>query len=301
MMFDSLSVFSLSFSCKVILEISFGVIPLTYKQIKWLILTIPTIVVGLWEYIRHEYLLPYISMELGNWLTPFIVLGVTLTLLVHLFVIYEEIQEALKKEREENAVLQERERIARELHDGMAQTLFLCSVELESIQEKYQDPSLNRVNQHLRQLHDDVRQAITSLKTPEHTTPFLLKDKMMHLFREFEMDTGILVSARIELEVDQFNAKEKVELYACLQEAFTNIRKHAQATNVKVSLKPLPQGWLCTVEDNGIGFEGNVFSHPDRYGMRIMQERVKSIGASLKFTRQDGKTILTIQKGRDFS
>lgn len=298
-MFDSLSVFFLPFSCKVILEISIGVIPLTYKQIKWLILTIPTIVVGLWEYIRHEYLLPYISMELGNWLTPFIVLGVTLTLLVHLFVIYEEIQEAYKKEREENAVLQERERIARELHDGMAQTLFLCSVELDALQEKYQDPSLNRIHQHLHQLHDDVRQAITNLKTPKSTTPFLLKDKMTHLFNQFEMDTGIPVSASIEIDTHSLNTKEKVELYACLQEALTNIRKHARATCVKVTLKPFCNGWQCIVEDNGIGFEGDVFSHPDRYGMRIMQERVKSIGASLKFTRQDGKTILAIQKGRD--
>jgi two-component system, NarL family, sensor kinase len=298
-MFDSLFIFFRLFSCKVNFEMAFGVIPLTYKQIKWLILTIPTIAVGIWEYIRHEYLLPYISMELGNWLTPLIVLGVTLTLLVHLFVIYEEIQEALKKEREENAVLQERERIARELHDGMAQTLFLCSVELESLREKHPDPSLNRVHQHLQQLHDDVRQAIASLKNPEHPAPFLLKDKLMHLFREFEIDTGVRISARFEMETGSLPTKEKVELYACIQEALTNVRKHARATWVQVSFEPFRQGWRCTVEDNGIGFEGDVFSYPDRYGMRIMQERVKSIGAGLQLTRQDGKTILTIQKGRE--
>ncbi|MBA4603006.1 sensor histidine kinase [Thermoactinomyces mirandus] len=270
---------------------------MTYKQIKWLILTIPTISVGLWEYIRHEYLLPFISMELGNWLTPVIVLAITLTLLVHLFLIYEKMQEDLKKERAENAVLQERERIARELHDGMAQTLFLCSVELDALQTKYDDPSLNRINQHLRQLHDDVRQAITNLKTSDGNSLFLTKDKILHLIGEFEIDTGIDVTAHLQLE--ELNLKEKVELFACLQEAFTNIRKHAKAGKVSISLIPTDTGWKCTVEDDGIGFDGNIFSHPDRYGLRIMQERAKSIGARLQLRRQSGKTIVSIEKGGD--
>ncbi|MGA8943386.1 MAG: histidine kinase [Thermoactinomyces sp.] len=271
---------------------------MTYKQIKWLILTIPTISVGIWEYIRHEHLLPYISMELGNWLTPVIVLAITLTLLVHLFVIYEKMQEDLKKERAENAVLQERERIARELHDGMAQTLFLCSVELETLQEKYNNPSLNRINQHLRQLHDDVRQAITNLKTSNRNSVFFIRDKIFHLIREFQLDTGIDVTANIQLQNDQLNSKEKVELYACLQESFANIRKHAQADKVAVHLIPTSEGWRCTIEDNGIGFDGNIFSHPDRYGLRIMQERAESIGARLQIKRQSGKTIVSIEKGR---
>ncbi len=270
---------------------------MTYKQIKWLILTIPTISVGLWEYIRHEYLLPYISMELGNWLTPVIVLVITLTLLVHLFVIYEKMQEDLKKERAENAVLQERERIARELHDGMAQTLFLCSVELDTLQDKYDNPSLNRINQHLRQLHDDVRQAITNLKTSDGNSLFSIKDKIFDLISEFKIDTGIDVTANLPLKGDQLNSKEKVELLACLQEALTNIRKHAQADKVTVSLIPSGGGWRCTIEDNGIGFDGNIFSHPDRYGLRIMQERAESIGARLEIKRQSGKTIVSIEKG----
>lgn len=51
---------------------------MTYKQLKWLILTIPTLTIGIWEYVRHEFLLPYISMELGNWLAPVFVLLVSL-------------------------------------------------------------------------------------------------------------------------------------------------------------------------------------------------------------------------------
>lgn len=43
---------------------------MSYKQIKWMILLIPTFTVGIWEYIRHQFLMPYLSMDAGNWLTP---------------------------------------------------------------------------------------------------------------------------------------------------------------------------------------------------------------------------------------
>ncbi|SEA16123.1 two-component system, NarL family, nitrate/nitrite sensor histidine kinase NarQ [Thalassobacillus cyri] len=51
---------------------------LSYTQIKWLILLVPAVAIGLWEYIRHEFLLPYLSMNAGNLLSPFIVLAITL-------------------------------------------------------------------------------------------------------------------------------------------------------------------------------------------------------------------------------
>ena len=58
---------------------------MSYKQIKWMILLIPTFTVGIWEYIRHQFLMPYLSMDAGNWLTPVIVYLVSVTLLSRLF------------------------------------------------------------------------------------------------------------------------------------------------------------------------------------------------------------------------
>lgn len=88
-----------------------------YKQIKWLILTIPTITIALWEYIRHKFLLSYISMDMGNILSPILVFIVTLVFLRHLFSILEKIQEELRQEKTKKAALIEREKLARELHD----------------------------------------------------------------------------------------------------------------------------------------------------------------------------------------
>lgn len=97
---------------------------MSYKQIKWMILLIPTLTVALWEYVRHRFLLPYISMDLGNWLTPVIVYVVSITLLTRLFLILERIQKELEHEREAKAAFESREKMAKELHDGIAQSLF---------------------------------------------------------------------------------------------------------------------------------------------------------------------------------
>jgi two-component system nitrate/nitrite sensor histidine kinase NarQ len=105
---------------------------MSYKQIKWMILLIPTLTVGLWEYVRHQFLLPYISMNLGNWLTPVIVYVVSITLLTRLFLILERIQKELEHERAAKVALESREKLAKELHDGIAQSLFLLSVKAGS-------------------------------------------------------------------------------------------------------------------------------------------------------------------------
>ena len=70
-----------------------------YKQIKWLILITPTVTIALWEYLRHEFLLSYITMEMGNFLSPLFVFIVTLVFLRHLFSVLERMQEELRGEK----------------------------------------------------------------------------------------------------------------------------------------------------------------------------------------------------------
>lgn len=267
-----------------------------YQQIKWLILIIPTIVVGLWEYVRHEFLLAYISMDIGNVLTPVIVFLVTITLLRRLFIIYEKMQEELKKERAEKAVLQERERIARELHDGIAQTLFLCFVQLDHLQAKYHDAELQQVHKHLRQIQDDVRQSIYNLKHSSSTATEVWYERLLHWLDQFRLDTGIHLETCFTLPEEALSPREKVELFACIQEALTNVRKHASAKHVAVRLEPSPSGWSLTVRDDGKGFTHDPFQHHDRFGLKIIKERVNHIGATFSFTRQNGSTQLQIKR-----
>ena len=73
---------------------------LTYRQIKWLILIVPSLTIGIWEFVRHEFHIPYLSMELGNVLAPFIVLGATLAISLPLFRMLEHSQRQLQAARE---------------------------------------------------------------------------------------------------------------------------------------------------------------------------------------------------------
>jgi len=143
---------------------------LSYRQIKWLLLIIPSITIGLWEYVRHEILLPYISMEMGNWLAPFIVLAVTMTFLLKLFAMMEQLQNELNRERVAKAALEERERIARELHDGIAQSLFLLSVKVDQLEKSGGNvggkPDVQVVRKTVHQVNEYIRQAISNLRYP---------------------------------------------------------------------------------------------------------------------------------------
>ncbi|WP_258839258.1 sensor histidine kinase [Mechercharimyces sp. CAU 1602] len=266
---------------------------------KWWILLSPTFVIGLWEYIRHQWLLPFISMEVGNWLSAGLVFLVTITLLRRLFRRYEQLQEKLRVERTQKAVLEERQRMARQLHDGIAQSLFLCAVHVEAIKERHPElTEWGEIENTMSNLHSTIRSAITNLKNPSDEEPLEeWAQRLQLLVDAFTLDTGIAVHLRADEDEEKtLTSKEKVELLACLQEALTNIRKHAAASEVKITFRMTPTGWSLDVTDNGKGFSGNPFRHPDHFGLGMMNERALELGAKLSFVCTGGKTTLRIAK-----
>lgn len=277
---------------------------MSYKQLKWLILLIPTITVGLWEYVRHEYLLPYISMDLGNWLTPVIVLFVTFTLLTRLFTKIELMQEQLQRERTEKVALEERERIARELHDGMAQSLFLLSVKMKQLKKldvaKKDEGKLADIEQSVIHIHDYVRTGIENLREP-------IVDKICFLqtveaeIDSFEHESGLTVSKDIEVEENTLTVQEKQELLFCLKESLMNIHKHANATKVQLFIRIKHDEKMISVNDNGVGFQVDkpLVGH---YGIRMMQERCERIGWNFYLNREAAITsIQFVQKSSNYA
>lgn len=272
---------------------------LTYKQIKTLILLIPTVTVGLWEYIRHEYLLPYISMDLGNWLTPVIVLFVTFTLLTRFFKKMECIQEELRSERAERAMLEERERIASELHDGLAQSLFLLSIkvqQLDHLEVKEKDRELfHDLKQNIHHIHDYVRQGINHLKLPPHVMDEPWLDAIHKQIDTFESESGVKVTKKVDIEEEYISTKEKVEISSCLGEALMNIHKHAEATNVWIDFTIQSSKKQLRIVDNGKGFIKRNLQKKDGYGIEMMQDRCGRIDWTMELIRKDDKTIVLFQ------
>ncbi|MEC0111245.1 histidine kinase [Paenibacillus taichungensis] len=276
---------------------------MSYKQIKWMILLIPTLTVGLWEYVRHQFLLPYISMNLGNWLTPVIVYVVSITLLTRLFLMLERIQKELEHEREAKAALESREKMAKELHDGIAQSLFLLSVKVGRLEEQAKlDQQLDDVYSIKKTVHEVnryVRQAIADLRCdPNVDNTFTTNESVTLLgqIRRIAKDIPVRIELDWSIPDDAFTDKEKVELLACIREALFNIQKHASASQGWIQGNGHKKCWNITIRDNGKGFEMNPFERKDRYGLKIMRERMNELNYNMQFRREQHLTVVEFSK-----
>lgn len=276
---------------------------MTYKQIKWLILTIPTLTIGIWEYVRHEFLLPYISMELGNWLAPVFVLLVSLLFLTQLFTMIEQNQEELNRAKAMQAVMEDREKIARELHDGIAQSLFFLNTQMTSMEyaTNTRELPMDKLKESVHRTNDYVRQAIANLRHAPDTQSSPWLQGIESLIKELRLETALEIETAWELPDSLLNSKEKVELLAIVREALLNIHKHADATQVRIQAGLTEIGWHCLIADDGKGFNPGEVAGGSRYGLKMMQDRTRNMGWKLQIERVDRNTIVSVTNSQSAS
>lgn len=275
---------------------------MTYKWIKRLILWIPTITIAVWEYARHTVLLPYISMELGNVLAAVLVFILTITILRYLFAKMEEMQENLNEARSLKAVMQEREKLAKELHDGISQSLFMLSVKLDQLERAKSEAErlerIDKLREKVRYVYDDVRLAISNLRTEPAPAELPWSQSIFEMIELFQHDAGIQVQLDWRLSEEHVTLKEKIELFACLREALLNVQKHAEATSVWISGQSTPTNFQCIVRDNGRGFSGNPFEMKGKFGLQLMKERAMGMGWRMEVSCASGFTVVALQKDK---
>ncbi|WP_138752603.1 sensor histidine kinase [Paenibacillus sinopodophylli] len=277
---------------------------MSYKWLKWLILWIPTVAIGLWEYLRHALLLPFISMELGNVLAPVFVFVITLTLLRALFSKLESMQESLQREQVVKAAFEEREQLARELHDGISQSLFMLSVKLDKLgRAKTMDDTqetTEQIRRTVRHVYDDVRQSIANLQDSPIPVDLSWMQSIHHLTAEMEQSCGIQTKVEWHLQEGSLSHKQKVELLAIMREALMNVQKHAKAEHILIRCESEPQAdrkqaeFQCSIADDGGGTTEEMLYGNGKYGVRMMQERADAMGWRLlvKETKPHGTTVL---------
>jgi len=207
----------------------------------------------------------------------------------------EEAQDQLLQQTQEQATIEERGRLARDLHDAVTQTIYSAALIAESLPQVWdRDPDRGRRN--LAKLRQLVRGALAEMRTllfelrPKSLEAADLGVLLRQLGDALTGRTQIPVTVDVEMEGD-LPPEVKVAYYRISQEAFNNIEKHARADQVEVSLTRSNDQLLLTVQDNGRGF--NLETIPaGRLGMQIMQERAESIQAVLDVTSHPGTGTL---------
>ena len=190
------------------------------------------------------------------------------------------------------AALEERQRLARELHDAVSQTLFSASVLAEALPRLWDfDPK--SVQEGLGELHLLTRGAMAEMRTlllelrPSALIDTQLADLLRQLTEAFAARTRIEVKLDITGEQPVLPDEAKLALYRIVQEALNNISKHARAQHVTVHLHSMPDQVALRIIDNGRGFEPDQVA-PDRMGLKIMAERARNTGAELEITSTPG-------------
>lgn len=200
--------------------------------------------------------------------------------------------EIIMQRTREETVTAERNRLARDLHDAVTQTLFSTTLTAEVLPKIWEkDPEAGQ--EKLAELRDLTRGALAEMRTlllelrPDALADAKLQDLLGHLTNAFiaraRIPTQLLVEGDCALPPDV-----KLAFYRIAQEALNNIAKHADPNNITVSLMSESSRIELAIKDDGQGFDTDHHPGMDHYGLRIMRERAEEVGACLKIDSQIG-------------
>lgn len=194
------------------------------------------------------------------------------------------------------AIVTERERLAREMHDGLAQVLGYVNTKAQAVKELLKTGELDNAIQQMGQLeaaaqetYDDVREAILALGSNEMKRPLL--ESLKEYVRRFSELSDLKAEFVVQGPPRYFDPGEEVQLLRIVQEALANVRKHAQASHVQVSLFFYNGGCRLVIEDNGRGFDkAHLARGPwPHLGLQSMQERAAAVNAQLDVDTAPGE------------
>jgi signal transduction histidine kinase len=185
---------------------------------------------------------------------------------------------------EELATVQERNRIARDIHDSLGHSLTVFGIHLEAaLRLLHSDPqkaeTLLLEVQHLNSTTlQDVRQSVAALRT-DPLQSRTLAAAIAELIADFQNSTRILLKSTIQLK-QPLSQEQNVVVYRVVQESLTNIRKYAAATEVYLAIVQSAHQIQVIIQDNGKGFEPS--QNTTGFGLQGMQERVLALAGKLE-------------------
>jgi two-component system, NarL family, sensor histidine kinase DegS len=272
-------------------------------QLKWLSTVVPGAAVLLYETVRYEileHLLPGVAPQVGNTIVAVLVLLLTYAFASFVFRVVERVRaDAVRLGREVaalHAVMDERARLSRELHDGLAQLVAFLLVRLDTVADLVQRDQraaalgeLERLRDVADDLYVDVRETIAGLRSrvAERGLVAALRDYV----DEFDERYGLPVTLETEGRAPPVPDLVGMQLFRVVQEALANVRKHARARRAWVRLRqPAPDRLELEVGDDGVGFDPTpaprAMGHA--FGLASMRERADALGGTLRVETAPG-------------
>jgi signal transduction histidine kinase len=216
----------------------------------------------------------------------------------------------IRRRIEREAIIEERRRIAREIHDGVAQSLSYLNLKTKQVSESVSSQNivqaiteLSEIREIVQDTYEDIRESIDQLSMETRSLPLI--PALANYVREFGNNNSIKVRFEVPKAFPQLSPVAELQLLRIAQEALTNVRRHALASEVEVRLENTKQAVEMIIKDNGRGF--NLLdlekSPPGYHGLNIIKERAEGLGGSVTVSTAPGegteiKVSLPIEKVR---
>jgi two-component system nitrate/nitrite sensor histidine kinase NarX len=203
----------------------------------------------------------------------------------------------LRDQVQELAIVEERTRLSREMHDSLGQVLAYVRLEADEISRLLADgeaasaaAKVAEVGKAVSEASEEVRHAILALRMPSPSEMEL--PKMLGPYLEsFRAQTGIEVSLEVRSDAAvHFAPRAALQLVRVLQEALSNVRKHAAASCAGLTFDSRHDEAVLTVSDDGVGFNvSRVYTGGRHFGIQVMTERMEALGGSLEIDSAAGQ------------
>lgn len=197
----------------------------------------------------------------------------------------------IREELQRLAVLEDRERIAQELHDGVIQSLFAVGMALQAATALIEDP--HALRERLATAVDDVDRVIRELRNyifglgPGGVADRELDRAIRDLVEEYRRGTDVAIRADVDPEAASLLAPKSAHVVQAAREAISNAIRHAEAKSVSVVLGQEDGAALLEVEDDGRGFEPQAAADAGR-GLGNLRARAEALGGTLEIRSEPG-------------
>jgi two-component system sensor histidine kinase DegS len=201
-----------------------------------------------------------------------------------------------------HAVMEERTRIALDLHDGLVQTLVGLNYKMDLLDQiLFSDPekvksALTETRDLLKKAIEEAREVVFNLK-PIYFEKLDLLPALRGYLKSYEKQSGIAATFKAMGEETRIPARTKVFLFRIVQEALSNVQKHARARQIQLQVQIGEKELKAVIHDDGIGFDlEEVRQSPEKwasFGLKGIEERAKLLGgtASIESLPKQGTTI----------